>query len=348
MKRILLKITFVSLISLVVAMSVVDAKTIEKHPVLISKYTFSKSDLKVGQVYLKGKEIKSVKILGEDAKSFSVDKSFNIWAKSYSGDIKYSIIVNVKDKEGKSYNQYFTLVKDEFLRNKVIAHRGAFKTDKLPENSIASLKKAIALGCEGSEFDVQLSKDSVYFVNHDPHYKKVIIEENLSVDIAKLKLNNGETLPLLKDYLQAGLSQNKTKLILEIKPTKKGEERVDLLVKKVLEEVAENQAQAWVEYISFDIKVCEALLKYNPFCKVSYLEANKTPQEIKNAGFYGIDYHYNAFKKNPEWIKQSLELGLAVNVWTVNDKETIKWLLDQNVTFITTNEPELMLDLIKK
>jgi glycerophosphoryl diester phosphodiesterase len=46
---------------------------------------------------------------------------------------------------------------------RVIAHRGAWKNTGVPENSIASLQHAIALGCYGSEFDVHLSADSVPF-----------------------------------------------------------------------------------------------------------------------------------------------------------------------------------------
>ena len=46
-----------------------------------------------------------------------------------------------------------------FAQNPVVAHRGAFKSKKLPENSIASLQEAIRLQCSGSEFDVRMSVD---------------------------------------------------------------------------------------------------------------------------------------------------------------------------------------------
>jgi glycerophosphoryl diester phosphodiesterase len=35
-------------------------------------------------------------------------------------------------------------------------------------------------------------------------------------------------------------------------------------------------------------------------------------------------------------------------VWTVNDKAMMERLLQENVDFITTNEPELLLTLIVK
>jgi len=57
-----------------------------------------------------------------------------------------------------------------FASNTVIAHRGAFKKNGFPENSIASLREAIRLGCTGSEFDVRMTADEVLVVNHDPHH----------------------------------------------------------------------------------------------------------------------------------------------------------------------------------
>ena len=102
-------------------------------------------------------------------------------------------------------------------KNMVIAHRGAWKTQGLPENSIASLKEAIKLGCYGSEFDVHLTKDDVMVVNHDKDFMGIDIETATYEELLTKELSNGEKIPTLKAYLEEGLKQNKTKLILEIK-----------------------------------------------------------------------------------------------------------------------------------
>src|SRR5665648_155520 len=68
-------------------------------------------------------------------------------------------------QQGSSYTP------DNLLKNGVIAHRGAWKKDSLPQNSIASLQNAIRLGVAGSEFDVQLTADEVLVVNHDPIFQ---------------------------------------------------------------------------------------------------------------------------------------------------------------------------------
>ncbi|MDP5229837.1 MAG: licheninase, partial [Cellulophaga sp.] len=95
-----------------------------------------------------------------------------------------------------------------FADNPVIAHRGAWKAKNLPENSIEALKQAIALGCTGSEFDVRMTADSILIVTHDADYAGVLIEENTYATLAKHKLENGEILPTLRDFILAGMENN--------------------------------------------------------------------------------------------------------------------------------------------
>ena len=65
-------------------------------------------------------------------------------------------------------------------------------------------------------------------------------------------------------------------------------------------------------------------------------------------GATGLDYHMGVIKKHPEWIKEAHDLGLKVNVWTVDETEEMKWLIEQKVDFITTNEPVVLLEELKK
>ena len=76
------------------------------------------------------------------------------------------------------------------------------------------------------------------------------------------------------------------------------------------------------------------------------MKGDKTPTELLQDNFFGLDYHFSVLQKNPDWIKQAQQKKLTVNVWTVNDKETMTGLLRENVDFITTNEPELLLNLV--
>jgi len=232
-------------------------------------------------------------------------------------------------------------------KNQVIAHRGAWKKKGLPENSIASLKEAIRIKCFGSEFDVHLTSDSVMVVNHDPTFYGLSIGKSTYAQLLEKKHPNGEFIPTLEGYLKTGIKQKKTKLILELKPQNMGKERDLFLAESVLKMVRKLKAEPWVDYISFSYDICTYIIAHSPKAKVAYLNGDVAPEKLKADGFFGPDYHYSVFQKN-DWIMQSKKLGLAVNAWTVNTVPEMEWLLADKVEFITTNEPELLFEIIKK
>jgi glycerophosphoryl diester phosphodiesterase len=233
-------------------------------------------------------------------------------------------------------------------KNPLIAHRGAWKTAGLPQNSIASLKQAIKLNCYGTEFDVQLTKDNVIVVNHDDDFLGMPIATSAYQQLLEKKLPNGEAIPTLESYLMEGLKQFKTKLILEIKPQKQGEERDLLLAQMAMDKVNLLNASTWMEYISFSYPICQYLVNAAPKAMVYYLGGDKAPNELKSDGIGGADYHYSVFKKNPTWLAGLKKQGLQSNAWTVNKKEDIDDLLAQKIDFLTSNEPELVFERMEK
>jgi glycerophosphoryl diester phosphodiesterase len=321
-----------------------------EHPYLyLTGYTISKETNTIGHVRLRGAEIKSVTIDGEHATAFKVSKKNELVvrpAKLQSSVVWVDIMLHVKTSTGQ-LSRKFRIVKDDFIRNKVIAHRGAWKNTGAPENSIAALKHAITMGCEGSEFDVHMSADSLPLINHDNAIQGVSIAKTNSSELLTIKLANGEMLPTLENYLRTGMEQTKTKLILEIKPSELGKESSIALTRKVVALVEKLNAQAWVDYISFDYDACKEVMKLAPYTKVAYLRGDKTPTELAADNFFGLDYNFSVLQKNPDWIKDAKNRKLTINVWTVNDKVALEEFLKNDVDFITTNEPELLLSMVK-
>lgn len=233
---------------------------------------------------------------------------------------------------------------NRFATNPVVAHRGAFLKNKFPENSIASLKEAIRLGCTGSEFDVRMTIDDSLVINHDPAFQKKVIDKTAFADLRKLSLSNGEAFPTLTEYLQAGISNNKTtRLVLEIKPSDIGKERAVQIVTKVLATVKATKANSKTVYISFDYEMLKTIHQLDPKAITQYLNGDKSPEQLTKDGINGLDYHYSVFQKKPEWIAEAKKLGLILNAWTVNDPAIMDWLIKEGFDFITTNEPELLL-----
>lgn len=226
-----------------------------------------------------------------------------------------------------------------FAQTQVIAHRGFHATQNSVRNSLSALKHAQDLGAYGSECDINETKDGVLIVVHGPMHGEYRVQETDFATLRAKALENGEVLPTLDEYLEQAAKNTRTKLIIEIKDhnTPSRETRV---VKNILAAVKKYKLVDDVEYIAFRQHVCDELVKYGPKgIKVAYLNGTLTPEYCKDLGYTGIDYNFSVMQKNPQWIKQSHDLGLTVNVWTVNDPEQIKWCIDQKVDYITTDNP---------
>ena len=203
-------------------------------------------------------------------------------------------------------------------QTQIIAHRGYWQTQPATtENSLKALENAQKLKIYGAEFDVRMSKDGILVVNHDEHHGSMEISTTDFKTLAKLKLANGEPYPTLADYLKQGKKDASVKLIVEIKPAKTpGLENE--MVKKTIQLVKDLKLDSQTEFISFSLNICKEIKKLESKFKVQYLEGDLSPQQIKNEGLDGIDYHYSIFEKNPTWIAEANELGLMTNSWTVN------------------------------
>lgn len=225
-------------------------------------------------------------------------------------------------------------------QTQIIAHRGYWQTNPLTtENSVKALENAQNLKIYGAEFDVRMTKDGVLVINHDEHHGKMEISETDFKELKKLKLSNGENFPLLKDYLKAGKKDKSLKLIVEIKPDRT-KEKEDELTAKTIKLVKELNLESQSEFISFSLNICKEIKKLEPSFKVQYLRGELSPQQIKEEGLDGIDYHYSIFQKNPSWIADARALGLITNSWTVNDLAVYEELKKQGIGFITTNIPD--------
>lgn len=235
-----------------------------------------------------------------------------------------------------------------FADNVVVAHRGAFKQNNFPENSIASLQQAVKLGCTGAEFDVWMTVDDSLVIHHDSDYNKLVIEKTNFSELRKTPLSNGEPLPSLREYLLAGKTNNKTtRLVLEIKPSRISKERGKLVADKVIQLVHDLDCANRMAYISFDYDILKRIHEIEPKAITQYLNGDIAPAVLKTDGISGADYHFSVFKKNPAWIAEAKKNNIQLNAWTVNDSTGMQWLLDSGFNFITTNEPEMLFKILK-
>lgn len=308
----------------------------------------NKKGVKIAQAFNSSGDPVQLKILADPQKLFVIKDNTLCLKKSrkISGKEKQFIYTVKLSVGGVPFDA--DLVADGFLRNKVIAHRGAWKNQGVSENSIGSLGRAIALGCEGSEFDVWLSADGKPVISHDASIGGYVVENTAAADLLKVPLKNGEFVPSLEQYLQLGKTQNRTTLILEIKSSAKGKAAMLKAVDSIVCMVARFKAQAWVKYISFDYDALLHLRKLDPYANLSYLTGDKSTEEISKDRLSGIDYSFYSYDGDPELVKKAHVAGLTVNVWTVNDATKLRSFADKGVDLITTDEPELLLKIVKE
>ena len=243
----------------------------------------------------------------------------------------------------------------ERRNTKIIAHRGYHPGD-IPENSIASFEAAQKLGVYGSELDVYITTDGVVVLYHDTTFRGTRDHpDNAALagkrpdsctyeEIKDYKLCNGERIPTLDDYLEQAVKYPDTKLILEIKPHDSAEKNMRVAT-ACYEAIREKNLQHQVEYISFNYDICLKILELDPDAVVLYLNGNKKPADLFKDGLSGIDYNYKSLTE--ETIAAAHELGMAVNVWTLNTASLMMEFIEKGVDFITTDEVELGLSLVE-
>jgi glycerophosphoryl diester phosphodiesterase len=273
-----------------------------------------------------------------------VDGKYRVMLKR--GDAKYPI----------GYSQLRITDKIQSYNSKahIVAHRG-YHPGNIPENSIASLEAAQKLGVYGSELDVYITTDGVVVLYHDTTlrgtsdhadnvgFKGLRVDECTYEQLKSYKLCNGEGLPTLEDYVVQAKKYPKTKLILEIKGHNTSEK--NMRVTKACYEIIKNSnMQDQVEYISFNYDICKKLVEYDPNAMVQYLAGNKKPADLFKEGIRGIDYRYDIL--TDEMIQSAHELGMTVNVWTVNSNSEIARFINKGVDLVTTDESELGMSLI--
>lgn len=260
-----------------------------------------------------------------------------------SSPMAFGITIKHGDKE-----KAFTLVKEQFIRNGVIAHRGAWKNHDASQNSLNALKNAIEIGCEGSEFDVWLSSDNKVILSHDAEIGGKKVEETTAEELLSIPFKNNDFLPSLEQYIHCIKTQNKTRLVLEVKSSQKGKERSEAVADSSVQIVHRIQAQAWVDYITFNIDAAKRIREIDPTARILYLETDRDFEYLKASNISGIDYHYSRFFKDEGLATKARNAGLLTNVWTVNKEEDMKVLLNQGIDYITTDEPELLLRVLSE
>ena len=232
----------------------------------------------------------------------------------------------------------------------IVAHRGFWNCEEAgyAKKSIAALRCAQEAGFWGSEFDVNITADSVLIVYHDGEIDGKKIEDHPYSEFKDFKIANGETIPTIDEFLAQGKKYPATKLVYEFKP-QSNPETENTFVNLAIANLAENGLldPDRVMFISFSRNICERLARMLPGYTVQYLNSDMDPDQLHELKVNGVDYNHEVFVKNPKWYKMARKNGMSVNAWTVNKEEDMVRMIKLGVDQITTDYPLELRALLK-
>ena len=238
----------------------------------------------------------------------------------------------------------------ENRKTDIVAHRGFWNCEEAgyAKNSIAALRCAQEAGFWGSEFDVNITADSVLIVYHDGEIDGKKIEDHPYSEFKDFKIANGETIPTIDECLAQGKKYPATKLVYEFKP-QSNPETENTFVNLAIANLAENGLldPDRVMFISFSRNICERLARMLPGYTVQYLNSDMDPDQLDALNINGVDYNHEVFVKNPKWYRMARKNGMSVNAWTVNKEEDMVRMIKLGVDQITTDYPLELRALLK-
>ena len=245
-----------------------------------------------------------------------------------------------------------TAQEPQFNDNKVISHRGAWKNTGHPQNSLASFRAAAERGCHGSECDVHLTLDDSLVVYHDLSHAGMLIEKTKYADLVKVPLKNSEKIPTLHEYIIRAKQYPQTKLIIDVKTPKEAARatRIALAAAKVVKAMNFEKS---VEYLVGYLPAVDELRAITD-CPVAYLGRWKYelpemhPDTILRRKIKFLDYQGLHYIAHPEWVEVFQRNGIHLNAWIIDSEEEMDWFLKHNFDYITTDNPERLLEKTTK
>lgn len=239
--------------------------------------------------------------------------------------------------------------------SKNIAHRGY--SGLYPENTILAFRKAIEVGCDGIETDVQMTKDGELVLCHDEKIDRTTDGKGYIIDYTYdelKKFNAGNLFKGKFDFVEIPKLSDLFDLV----------KRKDLLINLELK-------NSVIEYKNLEENVIKMVYEYNmqnniiisSFNHYSIIKCKSLDSSLKygilydcwihNPGDYvkalGMDAcHPSHYSLNEETIENIKKNGLKINTYTVNKESDMRRLIHSNIDGLITNYPETLDNILRE
>jgi glycerophosphoryl diester phosphodiesterase len=270
-------------------------------------------------------------------------------------DSRFTLVAGIRDNRA--------------VRPRVYAHRGG--SALRPENTIEAFDNGLALGADGLEFDVRLTRDGAVAVHHDATLERTTngrgpIAACAAGDLAGLDAGywfkptdaghdfpyrgRGVCVPLLADVLARYPA---VPLIIELK------QHLPELAHRTIDAVRAAGALDRVALGSFSWRALRAARAYEP--RVATGASREETRLALYRSWIGWPIRRAPFREfqvpetsgptrivSRRFIRHAHAAGLPVKVWTVDDAEDMRRLLDWGADAIITDRPDVAVDVVSR
>ncbi|MBE3592376.1 MAG: glycerophosphodiester phosphodiesterase [Thermoanaerobacter sp.] len=237
----------------------------------------------------------------------------------------------------------------------VIAHRGDSRN--APENTLASFKRALEMGADGIELDVQLTKDGQLVVIHDERVdrttdgigfvKDFTLKELKRLD-AGIKFDKkfaGERIPTLYEVFELIGHKN---FIINIE-IKSGVVLYPGIEEKLIKAIEDYDFEDRVVISSFNHYSLRDVKRMAPEFKIGLLYqcglVEPWHMAIRMKAYSLHPFYFNII---PELVEGCKKNNIKLFPWTVDRKEDMEMMIKAGVDAIITDYPQTLINLLEK
>jgi glycerophosphoryl diester phosphodiesterase len=249
---------------------------------------------------------------------------------------------------------------DAFLdpggRTWVIAHRGF--SGRAPENTVAAIREAIAIGADMAEIDVTLTANERVVVIHDETLDRTTngagkVADHSFDEIRGLDAGSwfapqfaGEKVPTLGEILDT--TNGRILLNVEIKT-----EAVDRGISdKVAAAIRDRGMADQVIVSSFSPTALEQMHRVAPEIRTAVLynpelQRGKDPAEIVH-GLGASVFNIRGSRLKAKMLRSCREHGIPVGVYTVDKPKKMRRWVKRGIDAIFTNHPDRLIEILNE
>jgi glycerophosphoryl diester phosphodiesterase len=222
----------------------------------------------------------------------------------------------------------------------VVGHRGA--SVAYPENTLAAFSGAIDQGADGIELDVRRTADGAMACSHDDALADGrIVVETLAADLPS-------EVPSLASALDVCRPLGLVNIEIKNWPDDRDFDATARLADDVVALLrSRGELEDGRNLVScFHLPTLDRVHELAPGLATAWLlgmveDAARLADRAAEHGHVAVHPHH-AFV-NRDLVERAHAAGLAVNTWTVDDPDRIRWLAEQGVDAVVTNVPDIAL-----